>query len=435
MVGYLKAYILFPLLEKALSRNILSKINILKKDADLSFPDRLRLRRKRLADILKIAEAYVPYYREVFRKFNFKPENVEKDMAYLNALPYLNKDILREQGDRLINEKYKKACLHIRKTSGSTGPSVLIYYSQNALDWTAATNLFVLEWAGKKMHMKETHLSSRHPDTEYLNNRFKEWAKCLAMNRTNILTDDFDKKSLEDIWKKLKKAKPYLIQGHPSTLYALALFIKENNTMAAGIIKVFESTGEVLDKKKKEAIEEVFKCQVFNRYGSAEFGVVAHNTKTSGDKQKILDFIAWPETLNLANGLNEIVLTGLTNEAMPLIRYRTGDLGELEILEDGFYFKNIKGRVHDIVKIGDRNYPTHYIQDLLDKIGGVDDFQIESINANRLILRIVLSDVNAKGTIENKINTLWPEKIQLEFTDFKGLKRTGLRGKFTYLIN
>jgi len=38
---------------------------------------------------------------------------------------------------------------------------------------------------------------------------------------------------------------------------------------------------------------------------------------------------------------------------MPLIRYCTGDLGELEITPAGTFINNLHGRIHDIVKIGD----------------------------------------------------------------------------------
>lgn len=431
---YLKAYILYPVLEKTLLRRILVKLEIIKKYGKISLPVRLVLRKKKLADVLRMAKENVPYYRELFRKLNFDPGKVEKDTSYLNELPYLDKNIIIEQGPRLLNKKYTRDSLHIRKTGGSTGPSTLIYYSQSALDWTAAANLLVFEWAGKKRHMREAQLSNRQPNLEPWENRLKERLKCLAMNRTNILTDIFDKDSLAKIWERLKKAKPYLIQGHPSTLYALALFLKGNNETAEGILKVFESTGEVLDKKKRETIEDAFSCEVFDRYGNAEFGVVSHELKDPKGKQKVLDFITWPEILNLENGINEIVLTGLTNDAMPLIRYRTGDLGKLEVCEDGFYLKDIQGRVHDIVKIGDKNYPTHYIQDLLDKIGGVAEFQLELKDSLLPLLRIALSDANAKGAITERINALWLGKIVLEFTDFAGLKRVGWREKFRYVV-
>lgn len=433
--NYINAYVLYPFLESIQKRDILSKLNLLKKDSLLPFNERLQIRRKKLIEILNIAKNHVPYYRDLFRHIGFDPDKVEKDIAYFYELPYLTKEIIREQGNRLLNDKYPKNSLHIRKTGGSTGPSALIYYSQGALDWTAATNLFVLEWTGKKRHMKEVHLSSRFPETFPLKDRIKEYIKCMALNRVNIMTDSFDYKALKKVWNKLKKVKPYLIQGHPSTLYALALFVKETENRGEGIIKVFESTGELLDKKKREVIKDVFNCQIFNRYGNAEFGVVAYQTKENSDKLKVIDYMVWPEILQIEGDTYEIVLTGLTNDAMPLIRYRTGDLGTLEKQEDGFYLKNIQGRIHEVVKIGDKNYPTHYIQDLLDRIGGVDEFQIEIRDNAPLLLRLVVSEESARDNIKHHIKSWWNNDVEIEFTDFNGLKRVGWREKFKYVIS
>ena len=78
--------------------------------------------------------------------------------------PYLTKDIVREQGGRLLSERFVREKLHVRKTGGSTGPTTPIYYDDEALDWSAAVNLAAREWAGKSLGMKEVHLASRFPE-------------------------------------------------------------------------------------------------------------------------------------------------------------------------------------------------------------------------------------------------------------------------------
>jgi len=426
----LKGYFLYPILESAQGRSIRPKLRALKKDSGISFPQRLELIKKRLSALVQSAGDHVPYYRDLFRKLGFKPSNLEKDLAYLNDLPYLTKEMVREQGEKILDERLNRTALQVRKTGGATGPAVPIYYDQEALDWTAASNLFVLEWTGKKRHHREVHFSSRFPEIFPLQDRIKERIKCMALNRVNIVTDSFDADSFAAIWQKLKRARPYLVQGYPSTLYALALFMKKSGKDGTGVIKVFESTGEVLDKNKKDAIESVFGCRIFNRYGSAEFGVVAHETESSG-ALKVLDFMVYPENYQSEEG-KEIVLTGLTNHAMPLIRYRTGDMGKLVTAEDGFYFESIRGRVHDLVPIGGRKYPTHYIQDLLNRIGGIDEFQIE-IRDGRSVLRLVVADPAYQDAIERRIKSWW-DGMEVEFTDFNGLQRSGARDKFRYVV-
>lgn len=433
--GAINEYVFYPLLQRLSRRQILSKLGALKQDARQSLSERLFERQQRLVQVLAMAGEHVPYYRDLFACTGFSPDLVAKDLRYLEELPYLTKDIIREQGTRMLNENYPIAGLHVRKTGGSIGASILIYYSQTALDWTAAANLFVLEYAGKKRHMREVHLSSRFLGMFPFAARAKEFMKCQAMNRINIQTCSFDKPELLSVWSRIKRCKPYLVQGHPSTLFALAVTLREHGVHAIGIIQVVESTGEQLDQRTRETIEQVFGCRVYDRYGNAEFGVVSHETDAEPCMTKVVDYMVWPETYLFDEGDNEIVLTGLTNDAMPLIRYRTGDLGKIEKRETGFYIKDLQGRVHDIVHIGDKSYPTHYIQDLLDRIGGIEEFQLEEQNEGRLLLRLIVTEADRQGEIAERVKEWWGQKVEVQFTDFDGLKKMGWRNKFRHVVS
>ena len=290
--------------------------------------------------------------------------------------------------------------------------------------------------------MKELHLSSRLMEKPHIKDRVKEAVKCLAMNRVNIMTDSFEPESLEFVCPKIKAAQPYYINGHPSTLYALAIHAKGKGENLMGAIKVFGSTGEVLNDKKREMIEKVFGCKVFDCYGNAEFGVIAHEPaqgkveedSMNNTEQIILDFIVWPETLDTDAEDKEIVLTGLANDAMPLIRYRMGDMGEVKKRSDGFYLRKIQGRTHDLVKIAGKHYPTHYIQDLLDRIDGIDEFQLEKREGRVLLLLLVLSETADRDEVSRQVKHIWNDHIEVEFSEFSDLKRVGWRDKFRYMV-
>ncbi|HHL39841.1 MAG TPA: hypothetical protein ENJ37_04995 [Deltaproteobacteria bacterium] len=437
-------YLVYPLTERIEGRRIRPKLRVLEREWALPFEQRLALRRRALGRILELAGRTVPYYRDLFRARGFDPSKVEKDPARLEELPYLTKEIIAEQGERLISGNHRREDLHERRTGGSTGASTVVYYSQEALDWTAAANLFVLRWTGRAPHMREARLSSRFPETFPLRDRVREWIKCLALNRVNITTDSFDDDAMARLWEELRAARPYLVQGHPSTFYALARYLEREGIEGGGVLEVFESTGEVLDRRKRQAIESILGCRVFDRYGDAEFGVVAYETG-GGRGLKVLDAMVWPETAPVEGGRpgkdapgeepgEEIVLTGLTNDAMPLVRYRTGDLGILEERGDGFYLDSIAGRVHDRVRIGAKSYPTHYIQDVLDRLGRIHDFQIELCDGGAPLLRLVVPDEAARPAIEERIRKWWGRAVEIEFCDFAGLRRVGWRGKFRYVV-
>lgn len=435
MLRYLNAWLVYPLAERCQGRQIRSKAQQIRAEMRLPFAARHTRRPRQLAAVLAAAARDVPYYRDLFRALRFNPARVADDPRYLEELPYLTKEIVREQGARLLSERFTPAQLHVRRTGGSTGPSALVYYSTPALDWTAAINLVALEWAGKRRQDVELHLASRFPETFPWRDRLKECVKCLALNRHNAFTDDWEPAALERLWQKICRVRPYLVQGHPSSLYALALHLRDRGRDGRGILRVFESTGEALDQKKRETIEGVLGCRVLNRFGNAEFGIVAYESLDRRDRRlQLFDCVVWPEQIEHESGRPELVLTGLLNEAMPLVRYRTGDLAQVLMTDDGLVLEEITGRVHDVVSIGNRRYPTHFIQDVLDRIGGIDEFQVEPRPGQPLLLRLVVGDASRRPAVAQRIRQWWADDVAVEFAGFGGLARTGWRGKFRYVV-
>ena len=432
---FLNAYVVYPAAERWLGRNIRSKLRVLLRDFSQDYSRRKKRQREQLCRILRTAGEEVPYYRDLFQRIGFDPSRVLDSPEYLQELPYLTKDIIRREGDRLISERFQKQQLHERKTGGSTGPSAKIYYSQEALDWTAAVNLMVLQWAGKNPHTKEVHLASRFPERFPLRDRIKEHVKCAALNRVNIFTSSLDEEGLEDVLRRLRRNRSYLIQGHPSTLYALAGHASRRGSDAKGLFQVFESTGETISERKRETIERVFGCRVINRYGNAEFGVVAYQLHDhERDRLPVLDFVVWPESAETSGGGKELVLTGLTNPSMPLIRYRTGDHAEVVESSHGAFLTHLIGRVHDMVRIGSTVYPTHYLQDLLDRLDGIVEFQIVEADHPSPVLRLVPEPHANRETIESRILSWWGREVRVEFVGFEGLTRQGRLGKFRHVV-
>ena len=429
------AHALHPVFERLTGRDISSKLRVLQQHVALPFQERKIVSLQKLCAILEHAGEHVPYYRELFARHDFDPQRVKSDSDYLHQLPFLTKDVLREEGGRILSTRKADAPLHIRKTGGSTGPSAEVRYSQEALDWTAAVHRLVVGWTGKRRHWKEAHLSTRFPKKDPLWSRVKELMKCCALNRVNVLTDSLDDHDLEQLWQRIVRERPYLIQGHPSTLYALARYVAAHRHENGTAFQVFESTGEILDARTRSFIESSLHCRTVNRYGGTEFGVVAYE-RTAADRDflQILDFIVWPENALTEDGSQELVLTGLTNKAMPLIRYRTGDLAELCATQQGWHLSNLVGRVHDMVTINNRAYPSHYMQDLLDKIGGIAEFQVLERTGKTPILRLAVEADASLEQISGRIHTYWGDHVELVFVPLTTLERRGWRAKFQRVI-
>jgi phenylacetate-CoA ligase len=61
----------------------------------------------------------------------------------LEDLPYLTKEIIREQGERMLSHPLAGVRHHSCKTGGSTGLSCVIYYNQSGADYAAAATIYI----------------------------------------------------------------------------------------------------------------------------------------------------------------------------------------------------------------------------------------------------------------------------------------------------
>lgn len=424
---------LYPVAEWKTKRSISPKVAILRHEASLPFARRKELALDRLVQTLAHAMKTVPYYKDLFLSEKFTPENVRKDIRYLEDLPYLTKDILREQGKRLISETYAERIVREQKTGSSTGLAATVYYDQEGLDWTAAQNILMLEWGGKRRYDREAHLSTRFATQPPEAIRF-EVKKCMVMNRCNIYTDGFGDAAQEQLLTDLRRAKAVVVQGHPSSLFALARYLDQQGKKAPGLFSIFVSTGEMITQKQIHLIEKVFAVRVANRYGACEFGVMAQE-RTDGPKENLMvsDSLVWPEVTPIQEGTaGELVFTNLRNMAMPLIRYRMGDLGKLEEREDGWWITELTGRTHDNVSIDGAVYPTHYVQDILDRCGPISDFQILVQNGNAIEFRIVTPPEHWEA-VEAAVRGNFP-LVPAKRIEPEDLVFVGARGKFSYLV-
>ncbi len=436
--GYLKgcvgALIAYPIAERLEKRDVRTKMRGLQSYYSLPFVKRRELAVARLTQILTFAGEYVPYYRDLFAARRFVPDKVRRDPRYMEDLPFLTKDIIREQGTRLLSSPLEGIKYHACKTGGSTGPSCVVYMDQEAADYSSAITRYSRERIGKMKYMSELHFASQFPDSFPLRDRLREHFKCIAMNRSNIFFDRLDAAGLEKIWHSLRSRLPYLVHGHPSTLYALACYV-EQSYGGGKAFEVFESSGELLAPYMRETIARALRCRVTDRYGLAEFGVIAYELDPRRNELQVLESEGWPECLPLdgSEGDQELIFTGFRNRLMPLLRYHTGDLALVEERPDGFFLAHLVGRIHDTVLINGVPYTSQYVQDLLDRVGGIQEFQID-LRVSPPILRLVAEEGVDEKAVVRRIKGWWKEGFEVRFGRHEDLVRVGHRSKFRRVV-
>ena len=430
LIRFFNGLILFPLLERAAKRDIFTKLNELKKFQKLSLAEQNQIQKNELHKMVVFCKNNVPYYRDLFQKINFDESKVLSDIKYIQDVPILTKQIIREQCELIKQHN----AYHVRKTGGSTGQSVFFYYDNNGLDWTSAINLLAYELAENFTYRNDCHISSElnleKPAFKY---QMLDWLKLFSQNRQRLMIRSFSDEDLEQSFQSLVKIKPYLMQGHPSSAYAIANYIKKMNLKKKKYCSVFEPSGEALNAKMVDCIQEYLGCKVVNRYGNAEFGVMAH-TRPQDPWTKLLVFnrAFYAEETNNSN----LIISNFTNYGMPLLRYDTGDIGTVKNESDGTFIYDLQGRIHDIVKIDQEDYATHYIMDYLDhKIRQVREFQIILKGNDRVILNIVAEHEADQPRIKSEILLRWPKGLEVQFIKYEELIKVGWQQKFRHIID
>jgi phenylacetate-CoA ligase len=132
---------------------------------------------------------------------------------------------------------------------------------------------------------------------------------------------------------RLARHPPKLIVAYAPAIYELARFA-ECQAISVPPQRAIVTPPGTLDDSMRVAIERVFSCEVFNKYWSAAVGPIALECEGHAglhvapwaNHLEVVDAGGWA----LAPGEDgQIVITCLTNYAMPLIRYAIGDAGSL----------------------------------------------------------------------------------------------------------
>jgi phenylacetate-CoA ligase len=135
--------------------------------------------------------------------------------------------------------------------------------------------------------------------------------------------------TVADAYEFMLQCKPTTIVGVPNQLAALSRYGQiSGNPETAHIKSVLLSADDIPDSLR-HSISRLWNCNVFNHYGMTEFGIAGgvECEGFSGYHTRDCDLLF--EIINRdESGIGEIVFTTLEREAMPLIRYKTGDLGK-----------------------------------------------------------------------------------------------------------
>lgn len=292
--------------------------------------DELRdLQWQRLRPLLQHAYDNCPYYRQRFQAMGIAPEDL-RSLDDVTNLPILEKRDIQEHGSEMIASNWPREDLIRNQTGGSTGTPLTFYLSKNRYCSRQGATFRHNHWAGYRPGDSVALIWGAPRDRPPQNGWRTHLRNWLLREPLWLDTAALTEEVLAGFHRALGRIRPRIIQAYAraAVLYAQYLL---GNGLRPHQPEAIITSAEVLEEKDRILLEEVFGCPVFNRYGCREVSVIASEC-TAHDglhtmAEGLLVEIVTPNGPAAPGEMGSILITDLLNNAMPLIRYRIGDMG------------------------------------------------------------------------------------------------------------
>ena len=342
----------------------------------------------------------IPYYRDFVEvTIGLTKENVTERIL---QLPVLEKEHLQTGADQLRVEGWRGG--HTTKTTGgSTGRPVTLWKNREAIAQEMAATWLGYGWFG--VNIGDPCVRFWGQPSNNIRRRLRYLAADTAMRRVTLSAFGYDRSDLHRYVRRINRHRPTYLYGYVSALSDLARYLLESGERVDNrLLKCVVTTAEVLSEPQRRTIQRAFGVPVQNEYGCGEVGPIAYECPEgslhllpTNQFVEILD----PAGLPVAPGEpGAIVITDLTNEVMPLIRYRVGDTGAFgDACACGRPFPvlaSVFGREYDFVEApnGKRFHGEFFMyifEDLRRSNPEIVQFQVVQYTQTSLLVRVVIS--------------------------------------------
>ena len=411
------------------------------------------LQLKRLQEVVKKAYENVPYYKKRLQNANIKPEDI-KTLKDIEKLPFTTKTDLRDAYPFGMFAVPDEDIVEVHTSSGTTGKPTVSGYTVKDLDIWGEVMARSLNMAGatKKDRIQNCYgygLFTGGLGVHYGAQKIGSTLIPISAGNT--------KRQIEI----MQDFNTSIITCTPSYALYLAEMIEKNDIEPDKLnLKAGVFGAEMWTEEMRNEIEKRLKILAVNIYGLTEIigpGVAQECEEKNG--LHIFEDHFYPEIINYENmetlpegEKGELVLTTLTREGMPIIRFRTKDITALrrEKCDCGrtlVRMDRITGRTDDMLKIrGVIVFPSQIERALL-KIEGLepqyqiivtrphhlDELEVQVETSEKLFSDEVKHVEEVKRMIENKIHNEIGLRVNVTLVEPKSLPRS--EGKATRVID
>jgi len=332
------------------------------------------LQLKRLKKTVHLVYENVPHYKKRFKEQGIKPEDI-KTLEDVKKLPFTTKDDLRENAPFGLMATSLDNCIELHASSGTTGIPITVCYTPNDIEVWSEVMARCLSMSGLT---KKDIFQNPIPYGTFTG----AFGFHYGAQKVGAMVIPSGKGQSERQIKLMQYYKSTFMSGVASYALRLGQVAQEIGVDPKKLeIRNGLFGAEMFTPGLKKRIVETWDMDVHDIYCLTEMcgpGVSTDCDQHDGLhlwEDHFLVEIIDPKTLEPI-GLEEegeVVLTTLTKEGMPLLRYRTRDIAKLydqEVCECGrthIKHSTIKGRSDDMIIIRGTNIFPGQIESVLMK--------------------------------------------------------------------
>ncbi len=396
-----------------------------------------------IKDLLRHAQATVPYYRDLLHRQGIAVEDISSRDDFAK-IPLLTKSLIKSNRESLISTGTPLSSLIPNTSGGSTGEPVSFYQDDR---------LFRMMEANTRLGYRMAGWTGREPFFLFWGNpkeflRKKNWldrAKEQLTGRTIFNSYNYTEETIGGWVEAILRSKGVFLYGYTSVLADIARHVRQKGINISSVHGVI-TTAEKLYPWQRELMTNSFNARILDHYGSREVPGIACECREGNMHQ--LSHSAYLEFLDdpSAPDSRKVVATCLTNFAMPFIRYEIGDYARPKegVCSCGRGFPLMEmdiGRTADsfVTPKGGTVYGTFFIRQMYGQ-DRVRSFQFHQVTPELINLYVVRSegfggaDAERLGAIESTVRRHLDAEMRVVVTFVDEIPKTG-GGKHRFIVS
>lgn len=427
-IAYIRLY------ELLRGRSIWEKVLRLMRQQWLTKHEIQQIQFRKLKKIILHAYNEVPYYREKFDQAGFDPSSFEC-VSQITEIPILTKNEFQDNYNKMLSANYIHYDGHWDSTGGSTGGPSWFFVGRPAGESIVARDIRFRKWFGFNIGDRKAKLWGAERDIA-TGSLIRSIAKMIFYNVLELNSWTMSTRMMKAYIQRIRNFKPSLIEAYARALFLLSKFAIEND-MTQGLDMTAVISAESIDEMERDTVESVFGTQVFNRYGSREFGNIAQECNKHNGMHIAAESLV-VEEIDTGPNPHPLLITDLERYSMPLIRYECGDCGEIirsrcQCGRNLPRIVDLSGRITDFIttpqgQIVNGTVFAHFLR----HIRSIREYQIIQDEINHIIVRVVTASPlqkSGRNRINSSISSFLGENMDIEICRVERIERPP-SGKF-----